>query len=41
MYIEKGNPTIYYLMPLLNLMKSNNAIELLQVMKAICQLGNF
>ncbi len=37
-YIQQGNPTNYYLMPLLNLMESNRGIELLQVMKAICQL---
>ncbi|MEM6399749.1 MAG: restriction endonuclease subunit R [Cyanobacteria bacterium P01_D01_bin.116] len=37
-YIQQGNPTTYYLMPLLNLMESNRAVELLQVLKAICQL---
>ncbi|MGB6296037.1 MAG: restriction endonuclease subunit R, partial [Rivularia sp. (in: cyanobacteria)] len=37
-YIQRGNPTTYYLMPLLNLMESNRAVELLQVLKAICQL---
>jgi hypothetical protein len=36
--IQQGNPSIYYLMPLLNLMESARAIELLQVLKAICQL---
>jgi len=37
-YIQQGNPTTYYLMPLLNLMESNRAVELLQVLKGICQL---
>lgn len=37
-YIQQGNPTTYYMMPLLNLMESNRAVELLQVLKAICQL---
>ncbi|MGF1677050.1 MAG: restriction endonuclease subunit R [Rivularia sp. (in: cyanobacteria)] len=38
-YIQQGNPPIYQLMPLLNLMESERAVELLQVLKAICQLG--
>ncbi|MGB3651164.1 MAG: restriction endonuclease subunit R [Rivularia sp. (in: cyanobacteria)] len=38
-YIQQGNPPTYQLMPLLNLMESERAIELLQVLKAICELG--
>jgi hypothetical protein len=38
-YIQQGNPPIYQLMPLLNLMESERAVELLQVLKAICKLG--
>ena len=37
-YIQQGNPATYHLMPLLNLMESNRAVELLQVLKAICGL---
>ncbi|AUT04189.1 restriction endonuclease subunit R [Nostoc sp. CENA543] len=37
-YIQQGNPPIYQMMPLLNLMESPRAVELLQVFKAICQL---
>ncbi|WP_414621262.1 restriction endonuclease subunit R [Calothrix sp. CCY 0018] len=37
-YIQQGNSTTYHLMPLLNLMEPNRAVELLQVLKAICQL---
>ncbi|MBE9206714.1 restriction endonuclease subunit R [Nostoc sp. LEGE 06077] len=37
-YIEQGNPPVYQLLPLLNFMESMRAIELLQVLKAICQL---
>ncbi len=37
-YIQQGNPTTYYLMPLLNLMEPLRAVELLQVLKAICQI---
>ncbi len=37
-YIQQGNPPIYQLMPELNLMESSRAVELLQVLKAICQL---
>ena len=37
-YIQQGNTPIYQLMPLLNLMESQRAIELLQVLKAICKL---
>ncbi|HLO87145.1 MAG TPA: restriction endonuclease subunit R [Nostocaceae cyanobacterium] len=37
-YIQKKDVLIYYMMPLLNLMESPRAIELLQVLKAICQL---
>ncbi len=38
-YIQQGNPPIYQLMPSLNLMESQRAVELLQVLKAICELG--
>ena len=38
-YIQQGNPPMYQLMPSLNLMESQRAIELLQVLKAICKLG--
>ncbi|MCG6136261.1 MAG: restriction endonuclease subunit R [Nostoc sp. LLA-1] len=37
-YIEQGNPPIYHLMPLLNFMEPPRAIELLQVLKTICQI---
>lgn len=37
-YIKQGNPPIYQLMPSLNLMEFQGAIELLQVLKAICKL---
>ena len=36
-YIQQGNPPTYQLMPLLNLMESQRAVELLQVLKAICE----
>ncbi|MBN3925273.1 restriction endonuclease subunit R [Nostoc sp. NMS4] len=36
-YIEQGNPPIYYLLPELNLMERERSIHLLQVLKAICQ----
>ncbi|BAY81811.1 hypothetical protein NIES267_12880 [Calothrix parasitica NIES-267] len=38
-YIQQGNPPIYQLMPSLNLVESERAVELLQVLKAICELG--
>ncbi len=38
--IRQGNPPTYQQMPLLNLMDSESAIELLQVLKAICKLQN-
>ncbi|MGB3642647.1 MAG: restriction endonuclease subunit R [Rivularia sp. (in: cyanobacteria)] len=38
-YIQQGNPPTYQLMPSLNLMESQRAVELLQVLKAICELG--
>ncbi|MDJ0617087.1 MAG: restriction endonuclease subunit R [Calothrix sp. MO_192.B10] len=38
-YIQQGNPSIYQIMPELNLMESQRMIELLQVLKAICQLS--
>lgn len=37
-YIQQGAPPVYQLMPLLNLMESQRAIELLQFLKAICKL---
>jgi hypothetical protein len=37
-YIEQGNPPIYHLMPLLNFMEPPRAVELLQVLKSICQI---
>ncbi|MGK7901219.1 MAG: restriction endonuclease subunit R [Hormoscilla sp.] len=37
-YIQPGNPPTYQYMPLLNLMEDSSAIQLLQVLKAICQL---
>ena len=38
-YIQQGNPPTYQLMPSLNLIESQKAVELLQVLKAICELG--
>lgn len=38
--IRQGNPPTYQQMPLLNLMESERAIQLLQVLKAICKLQN-
>lgn len=38
--IQQGNPLTYQQMPLLNLMDSESAIKLLQVLKAICKLQN-
>jgi len=37
-YIQKGNPPIYQLLPDLSLMRPDQTRQLLQVMKAICQL---
>lgn len=37
-YLEPGNPPIYYLLPELNLMERERSTQLLQVLKAICQL---
>ncbi|MDZ8134675.1 MAG: restriction endonuclease subunit R [Nostoc sp. DedQUE04] len=37
-YLEQGNPPIYYLFPELNLMERERSSQLLQVLKAICQL---
>ena len=37
----QGNPSTYQQMPLLNLMDSESAIQLLQVLKAICKQQNF
>lgn len=36
--IRQGNPATYQQMPLLNLMDSESAIQLLPILKAICQL---
>ncbi|MBD2563036.1 MULTISPECIES: restriction endonuclease subunit R [Nostoc] len=40
-YLRHDNQSTYELMPLLNLSQSPDAIELLQVFKAICKLLNF
>ncbi|MBD2515660.1 restriction endonuclease subunit R [Nostoc sp. FACHB-973] len=37
-YIEQENPPIYYLLPELNLMERERSSQLLQILKAICQL---
>lgn len=37
-YLEQGNPPIYYLLPELNLMETERSSQLLQVLKAICQM---
>jgi len=37
-YIEQGNPPIYYMLPELNLMERERSNQLLQILKAICQL---
>ncbi|MFQ4141229.1 restriction endonuclease subunit R [Chlorogloeopsis sp. ULAP02] len=37
-HLQQGNPPIYQLMPLLNLMEPRRGMELLQSLKAICQL---
>jgi hypothetical protein len=39
-YIQSGTPPTFQLMPLLNLMDCEPAIQILQVLKAICQLQN-
>ncbi len=36
-YLEKGNPSTYQLLPELDLIRPDNSIMLLQVFKAICQ----
>ena len=36
-YILQGNPPVYQLLPELNLLESERAIQLLQVLKAICK----
>jgi hypothetical protein len=36
--LQQSKPSLYQIMPELNLMESQRAIELLQVLKAICQL---
>ncbi|MEH2254794.1 restriction endonuclease subunit R [Nostoc sp.] len=40
-YLRHDNQSTYELMPLLNLSQSPDAIELLQIFKAICKLPNF
>ncbi|MEH1932510.1 MAG: restriction endonuclease subunit R [Nostoc sp.] len=37
-YIQQGNPPIYQLLPKLDITRSESSIELLQVLKSICQL---
>jgi hypothetical protein len=37
-YILQGNPPTYQLMPILHLMEAEHSVQLLQVMKAICQM---
>ncbi len=39
-YIQQGNPSTYQQMPILSLMDAEPSIQLLQVLKAICQLQN-
>ena len=39
-YIQSGTPLTFQLMPLLNLMDCEPAIQILQVLKAICKLQN-
>jgi hypothetical protein len=39
-YIQSGTPPTFQLMPLLNLMECEPAIQILQVLKAICKLQN-
>lgn len=36
-YIERGNPPVYQLLPDLNLIRPDSSIQLLQVLKAICK----
>ncbi|MEH2378769.1 MAG: restriction endonuclease subunit R [Nostoc sp.] len=37
-YLQQGNPPIYQLLPKLDITRSTSSIELLQVLKSICQL---
>lgn len=37
-YIQQGNPPIYHLLPKLSLLRPEQSIELLQVLKAICKV---
>lgn len=37
-YLQQGNPPIYQLLPKLDITRSESSIELLQVLKSICQL---
>ncbi|MDJ0733586.1 MAG: restriction endonuclease subunit R [Nostocaceae cyanobacterium] len=40
-YLQQATPPIYQLMPLVNFNESQDAIQLLQVLKAICNLPHF
>ena len=37
-YMQQGNPSVYQLLPKLDITRSTSSIELLQVLKSICQL---
>ncbi|MCG6138741.1 MAG: restriction endonuclease subunit R [Nostoc sp. LLA-1] len=37
-YMQQGNPPIYQLLPKLDITRATSAIELLQILKAICKL---
>ncbi|MEH2284637.1 MAG: restriction endonuclease subunit R [Nostoc sp.] len=37
-YLQQGNPPIYQLLPKLDITRSTSSMELLQVLKSICQL---
>ncbi|GAB1538976.1 hypothetical protein NUACC21_16410 [Scytonema sp. NUACC21] len=39
-HLRQGNPSVYQLMPELSLIDTEDSIQLLQVLKAICQLEN-
>lgn len=39
-YLQQGNPITYQLLPELNLIDTERSLQLLQVLKAICQLYN-
>lgn len=40
-YIRRGNPPTYQLMPELHLLESQRSVELIRVLKAVCKLQNF